>query len=86
MHARGYAWRLGVSEQYDLLEEGLKNAEMIVLLSSDPDGQPMIYNGQETTSWRFWLKELGVTMVFVEPFYNFTATSPPSTILTSGSL
>lgn len=73
MHTWGYAWRLGLPEQYDLLEDGLKNTEMMVFWSSDPDGQPMIYNGQETTPWRFWLKELGVKMVFIDPFQNFTA-------------
>ncbi len=73
MHTWGYAWRLGIPEQYDLLEDALKNTEMIVFWSSDPDGEPMIYNGQETTPWRFWLKELGVKMVFIDPHYNFTA-------------
>jgi trimethylamine-N-oxide reductase (cytochrome c) len=73
MHTWGYAWRLGVPEQYDLLEDGLKNAEMIVFWGSDPDGQPMIYTGQESTIWRFWLKEVGVKMVFVDPHQNFTA-------------
>jgi molybdopterin guanine dinucleotide-containing S/N-oxide reductase-like protein len=73
MHAWGYAWRLGVPEQYDLLEDALKNTDMVVFWSSDPDGEPMIYTGQESTPWRFWLKELGVKMVFIDPFYNFTA-------------
>jgi molybdopterin guanine dinucleotide-containing S/N-oxide reductase-like protein len=73
MHTWGYAWRLGVPEQYDLLEDALKNTEMIVYWSSDPDGEPMIYTGQESTPWRFWLKELGVQMVFIDPHFNFTA-------------
>ena len=73
MHTFGYAWRLGLPEQYDLLEDGLKNTEMVVYWSSDPDGEPMIYTGQESTKWRFWLKELGVKQVFIDPHYNFTA-------------
>jgi trimethylamine-N-oxide reductase (cytochrome c) len=73
MHAWGYAWRLGVPEQYDLLEDALKNTELIVFWSSDPDGEPMIYTGQESTSWRFWLKEVGVQMVFIDPHLNYTA-------------
>ena len=73
MHAWGYAWRLGIPEQYDLLEDALKNTEMMVYWSSDPDGEPMIYTGQESTPWRFWLKQLGVQQVFVDPHYNFTA-------------
>jgi trimethylamine-N-oxide reductase (cytochrome c) len=73
MHVYGYSWRLGLPEQYDLLEDGLKHAEMVVYWSSDPDGTPMIYTGQESTQWRFWLKELGVKQVFVDPHFNFTA-------------
>jgi molybdopterin guanine dinucleotide-containing S/N-oxide reductase-like protein len=73
MHAWGFSWRLGLSEQCDLLDDALKNTEMIVYWSSDPDGEPMIYTGQESTMWRFWLKELGVQQVFVDPHYNYTA-------------
>jgi len=73
MHHWGFAWRLGISEQYDLLEDALKYCEMIVFWSSDPETTSGIYAGQESTPRRFWLKELGVKMVFIDPFYNFTA-------------
>ena len=73
MHTWGYAWRLGLAEQYDLLEDALKNTELMVYWSSDPDGEPMIYTGQESTIWRFWLKQLGVQQIFVDPHYNYTA-------------
>ncbi len=73
MHTWGFSWRLGLSEQYDLLEDALKNTEMIVFWSSDPEATSGIYNGQESTLRRFWLKELGVKMVFIDPYYNFTA-------------
>ncbi len=73
MHTWGYAWRLGCPEQYDLLEDALKNTEMIVQWSSDPDATSGIYNGQETVPWRFWLKDLGIKQVFIDAFYNYTA-------------
>ena len=73
MHAWGFSWRLGLPEQYDLLEDALKNTEMIVFWSADPEATSGIYSGQESTLRRFWLKELGVKMVFIDPFYNFTA-------------
>ena len=73
MHSWGFAWRLGIPEQYDLLEDALKNTEMVVYWSSDPDGEPMIYTGQESTTWRFWLRQLGVQQVFIDPHYNYTA-------------
>jgi len=73
MHSWGFAWRLGIPEQYDLLEDALKNSEMIVFWSSDPESTSGIYAGHESTIRRFWLKELGVKMVFIDPYHNFTA-------------
>ena len=37
MHMWGFSHRLGIPEQYDLLEDALKNTEMIVFWSSDPE-------------------------------------------------
>lgn len=73
MHNWGFAWRLGLPEQYDLLEDALKNTEMMVFWSSDPEATSGIYSGQESTLRRFWLKELGVKIVVIDPYYNFTA-------------
>ncbi len=73
MHMWGFSWRLGCPEQYGLLEDGLKHAEMIVFWSSDPEVTGGIYAAFESTSRRQWLKELGVKMVFIDPFYNHTA-------------
>ena len=73
MHTWGFSWRIGCPEQYDLLEDALKNTEMIVFWSSDPETTSGIYSGFESTPRRFWLKELGVEMVFIDPFYNHTA-------------
>lgn len=72
-HTYGFYWRLGMPEQYDLLEDGLKNAEMVVYWSNDPDTTRGIYTGQEAAIWRRWLKELGTKQIFIDPFYNYTA-------------
>ncbi|MFW5854831.1 MAG: molybdopterin-dependent oxidoreductase, partial [Thermodesulfobacteriota bacterium] len=72
-HTYGFYWRLGMPEQYDLLEDSLKNAEMIVLWSNDPDTTRGTYTGQDSALWRQWLKEKGVKMVFIDPFHNYTA-------------
>jgi anaerobic selenocysteine-containing dehydrogenase len=73
MHMWGFSWRLGNPEQYDLLEDGLQNAEMVVFWSADPEVNGGIYAAHESTIRRTWLKELGVKMVFIDPFYNHTA-------------
>jgi molybdopterin guanine dinucleotide-containing S/N-oxide reductase-like protein len=74
MHMWGYSHRLGIPEQYDLVEDALKNTEMIVFWSADPESTGGgIYSAFESTVRRSWLKELGVKMVFIDPYYNHTA-------------
>lgn len=72
-HSYGFYWRLGMPEPYDMLEDALQNAEMIVYWSNDPDTTRGIYTGQDAAIWRQWLKDKGVKMVFIDPFYNYTA-------------
>ncbi len=73
-HMWGNTHRLGLAEGYDLLEDALRHTEMIVFWSSDPDTtQGGVYAAYESTPRRFWLKELGVKMVFIDPFFNHTA-------------
>ena len=49
MHMWGFSWRLGNPEQYNLLEDGLKHAEMIVFWSADPETNGGIYSAHEST-------------------------------------
>ncbi|MGD0024807.1 MAG: molybdopterin-dependent oxidoreductase, partial [Xanthobacteraceae bacterium] len=72
-HVYGFYWRLGMPEPYDMLEDALKHAEMIVYWSNDPDTTRGVYTGQDAAIWRRWLKEKGVKMIFIDPFYNYTA-------------
>ncbi|MEW6667160.1 MAG: molybdopterin-dependent oxidoreductase [Thermodesulfobacteriota bacterium] len=72
-HTYGFFWRLGMPEQYDLLEDALQHAEMIVFWSNDPDSTRGTYTGQDSAMWRLWLKQKGVKMVFIDPYYNYTA-------------
>lgn len=71
-HTYGFNWRLGMPEQFDLLEDALKNTEMIVFWSNDPDTTRGTYSGQESAIWRVWLKEKGIKTVFIDPFFNYT--------------
>jgi anaerobic selenocysteine-containing dehydrogenase len=72
-HMWGFSGRLGIPEQYDLLEDALKNAEMMVFWSSDPEATCGVYGAHESHCRRAWLKELGVKMIFIDPYYNHTA-------------
>ena len=73
-HTYGFYWRLGMPEQYDLLEDALKNTELIVHWGNDPDSTRGIYGGQESVQWRYWLRDLGKKQIFIDPFCNYTAT------------
>jgi predicted ATPase len=56
----GFSHRLGIPEQYDLLEDALENTEMVVFWSADPETTGGVYGAFEATSRRYWLKELGL--------------------------
>jgi molybdopterin guanine dinucleotide-containing S/N-oxide reductase-like protein len=72
-HAYGFWWRLGVPEQCDLLEDALKNSDLIVHWCNDPEATCGVYGGQESAIWRIWLKELGKKQIFIDPYCNSTA-------------
>ncbi|WP_446830741.1 molybdopterin-dependent oxidoreductase [Candidatus Foliamicus sp.] len=69
MHHWGNSMRLGTPEFYGTIEDCLKEAELIVFWSSDPDAS----YGYEGTVRRQWAKELGIEMVHIDPFLNHTA-------------
>jgi molybdopterin guanine dinucleotide-containing S/N-oxide reductase-like protein len=72
-HAYGFFWRLGCPEQFDLLEDALKNTDMIVFWSNDPDSTHGGYCGQESALWRQWFQKMGKKMIFIDPYCNYTA-------------
>jgi len=72
-HVYGFYWRLGVPEQYDLLEDALKNTDLVVYWSHDPDSTDYGFGGQEFTRWRLLLRELGKKQIFIDPYCNYTA-------------
>ena len=73
VHAWGYYWKLGHSDNFDILEDALKNTEQVVFWSVDPNTSAGGYCGQDTVIWRHWLKELDIQCVFIDPWCNFTA-------------
>jgi trimethylamine-N-oxide reductase (cytochrome c) len=73
MHHWGQSMHLGAPESYGTVEDCLKECEMIVFWSSDPEATSGVYSAFEGTVRRQWLKELGIAMVHIDPFYNHTA-------------
>jgi len=72
-HHFGYSMRLGQTETYSCVEDLLKEAEMVVFWSADPEATSGSYAAFEGTSRRLWLKELGIEIVHIDPYYNHTA-------------
>ena len=72
-HMWGFTGRLGNPAQTDLYEDCIKNSEMIVFWSADPETNNGIYSAFESTIRRRWLYDLGVEMVWIDPFYNHSA-------------
>jgi trimethylamine-N-oxide reductase (cytochrome c) len=69
MHHWGNSLRLGTPEFYGTVEDCLKEAELIVFWSSDPDS---LY-GFEGTRRREWARELGIRFIHIDPYLNHTA-------------
>ena len=60
MHHFGNSMRVGMPAGYGGVEDCLKEAEMIVFWSSDPESTNGAYAGFEGTPRRLWAKELGM--------------------------
>jgi trimethylamine-N-oxide reductase (cytochrome c) len=72
-HTYGHFWRLGCPEPFDLLEDCLKNCETLILWSHDPDSTHSCYGANENNIWRKWFQELGISVIYIDPFNNFTS-------------
>ncbi len=72
-HHYGNSLRVGLPGFYGTVEDCLKEAEMIVFWSSDPESTNGVYGGFEGTQRRLWAKELGIEFVHIDPNYNPTA-------------
>lgn len=73
MHHYGGSARRGASEFFSLVEDCMKNAEMIVFWSADPESTSGVYGAQEGTIRREWVKQLGIPVVHIDPYLNSTA-------------
>ena len=73
MHHYGGSARRGATEPFSTVEDCMKNAEMIVFWSSDPESTSGVYGAQEGTVRRDWVKELGIPVVHIDPYLNSTA-------------
>lgn len=72
-HHYGSSMRVGIPAFYSTVEDCLKEAEMIVFWSSDPETTNGYASGLEGTQRRFWARELGIEFVHIDPNLNPTA-------------
>ncbi len=72
-HHFGNSMRMGSAEPYGQIEDCLRDAELIVFWSSDPESTCGSYAAFEGTVRRRWAKELGIEMIHIDPHLNATA-------------
>ena len=72
-HTYGHFWRLGCPEPFDLLEDCLQNCETLIMWSHDPDSTHACYSANESNIWRKWINELGISVIYIDPFNNFSS-------------
>jgi trimethylamine-N-oxide reductase (cytochrome c) len=62
--------RVGQCETYGTVEDALKECEMMVFWSSNPESNSGAYGALEGTIRRQWLNEAGIKLVHIDPYYN----------------
>ena len=72
-HHYGNSMRVGISGNYGTVEDCLKETDLIVFWSSDPESTNGAYMGFEGTQRRLWAKQLGIEFVHIDPHFNATA-------------
>ncbi|MGE5540595.1 MAG: molybdopterin-dependent oxidoreductase [Gemmatimonas sp.] len=72
-HHWGHSLRVGQSDSYGTVEDCLQNCEMIVFWSANPEATSGAYGAFEGTVRRKWLKDSGIKIVHIDPYYNDTA-------------
>ncbi|MCC6473399.1 MAG: molybdopterin-dependent oxidoreductase [Burkholderiales bacterium] len=73
MHHYGYSMRNGVPGPYGTVEDCLRECELIIHWSSDPEKTNGNYGGFEGSIRRLWGRELGIKTIHIDPYYTDTA-------------
>ena len=73
VHHWGGSLRVGGGEPFGTIEDCLENAEMIVFWSSNPEATGGVYGGLEGSVRRQWLKDIGISIIHIDPHLNDTA-------------
>ncbi len=72
VHAWGFQKMIGTPDNTNLLQDIMKNCQLLVFWSNDPEAN-WGYGGQDSLLWRLWLRELGIKQIYIDPFCNFAA-------------
>lgn len=69
----GYSWARGQGDIDDLLQDTLQNSKLVVFWGTDPNNTDIFSAGHEFSASRFWMKELGIRMISINPRLTDTA-------------
>ncbi len=71
-HVWGFDKSNGTPDLTNLLEDTMRNSELLIFWSYDLE-QSGWMAGQDFETWLLWLKDLGKRMIFISPDLNYTA-------------
>ena len=69
----GFEWGQGEGDQDDLLADTLQNSKLVIFWGTDPRTTEINYKGHDPANWAFWMKQVGIKMVSINPLYGDTA-------------
>jgi molybdopterin guanine dinucleotide-containing S/N-oxide reductase-like protein len=72
VHAWGFQNTMATPDNTNLLQDVMKNSQLLVFWSNDPEST-WGYGGQDSMIWRLWLRDLGIKQIHIDPWCNFTA-------------
>ena len=73
VHHWGQSLRVGQCETYGGVEDCLKESEMVVFWSANPEATSGSYGALEGTVRRKWLAEADIEVVHIDPYFNESA-------------
>ena len=71
----GFEWQNSEGDTDDLLQDTMQNSKLVVFWGNDPVITSGLNSTHSESIYRYWLKDLGIRMVFISPHFDETAAS-----------
>jgi len=68
----GFNWNHGEAEYDDVFAEMMQSSKLGIFWGTTPDCNEDPYGAHTSAIWRFWMKELGIKLIHINPVLNDT--------------